>query len=1123
MRLTAGCIALLGMAASGFSAPVVASTLERHGAVVSFAGWGPIANLNEQEWLAATRTKLWVLDPPGGRVVRLAWANGAQEARGEWRVPQQMVAATRGASVFRIAAAGDHSLWVVDSVAQRAWLFSLGEWNGPWPIGEAIGGVAGLADGRLLLNTPQNAAHAFAFLRSDGRIEGRFGSRLVAPSTTVAKEYNTWRLTQTADGRLVGAQAYGALVRIYGIDGKLIQESIPAVEHIERLEKSRRAREKRVVRDSTQCCVTTELVHFAANVLPYLDGVLLRVDGASRLYFLRDINLAGEFLVAHKSDTAWQTGGLALLGNVLLAAESDGVVEYRAGTPDGHVERRRVASFGRTGLVVDEAGAPVAGAAIVLRVDSYVTNLETDDQGRFSLASVESRPRDSEAAIEVTAAGYRTYSAVGTLQKVATTTVVLSPGEEQCVEVRDAESRAAVTSYELSLISYDAGASHSSRKQGPTVAVSNPEGQGCLRGPWLPPWIVRVKAPGYATTEVPLVDTAELQIDLAPEALLAVVVSEQSLARPIQNAQIALEPADSERRGARVLPDEAVAVSDEDGRAQIQGVKAGRYRLTVERQGFLRSGREIDIKSGPNQVGVELSPGSQVTAVVFDRKDGNALAGATIQLEPRGAYVGSNLVCTTAADGRCRIAAVPPGTFMAVAASAGRAVAKKLLQVPAGEESVEITLEVATGIRVYGRVSGTEQYPGVSFDLLISSPGSPLAYGPIASDGSFAINDVAAGPVSVWVVEQSKTAAVLFEQVNLPEWSSEYEITLQLPAPLIVEGRLRHGARPCGACSLVFKSLSAEYGAPELPGQVSPDGRYLVRLPGSGSFLAIVRDPDSGRQLREIVVVRGPTERDFDLGLAVMQGRVVTESGFPVENAVVQCMSDHSPFPLADTVTDSAGRFRLELPPDVDRIVAWHRGVAAAARVDPAIGAPDQIELVLRDGPSVRLRLVDAVSGATLTVASANVSSPAGERLRHARLFAEKDGTFVVPAFEVQPLAVVIKAPGYATKTLRNVMATDAPITVPLALGGRTLVVDVNENCAPPCSFALADAAGPVALSAEHFAGPVPFTARRGYFYDIAPGQYEATLATCSGMTESQKVTIGAVSPPVLLFGSGLR
>lgn len=149
------------------------------------------------------------------------------------------------------------------------------------------------------------------------------------------------------------------------------------------------------------------------------------------------------------------------------------------------------------------------------------------------------------------------------------------------------------------------------------------------------------------------------------------------------------------------------------------------------------------------------------------------------------------------------------------------------------------------------------------------------------------------------------------------------------------------------------------------------------------------------------------------------------------------------------------------------------------------------------------------------------VQAADGSHVLHSALAAMTDGRLAVPAAGPPPYSVVVKARGYAYKTLHGLTA-GGPIAglVGLAPAGRSFVVEVAEGLAP-CALELRDQRGqPVGLSTFVPIGAVLFGASKALFNEIEPGTYVAVLTTCDGQRLSEAVHLAAGNVPTVRFGS---
>lgn len=129
---------------------------------------------------------------------------------------------------------------------------------------------------------------------------------------------------------------------------------------------------------------------------------------------------------------------------------------------------------------------------------------------------------------------------------------------------------------------------------------------------------------------------------------------------PLAKATVSLRKSGS-RRGAG----ERTARSDDRGQYEFSDLEAGKYLLSVTRNGFLPEQLSgVEVRVSPN--------GSRISGVVQSEEDGKAVDGATVLVfaaDPRQRGSFSRFTRTTQTDqaGRYSLQGLPPGEYLVCA------------------------------------------------------------------------------------------------------------------------------------------------------------------------------------------------------------------------------------------------------------------------------------------------------------------------------------------------------------------------------------------------------------------------------------------------------------------------
>lgn len=220
---------------------------------------------------------------------------------------------------------------------------------------------------------------------------------------------------------------------------------------------------------------------------------------------------------------------------------------------------------------------------------------------------------------------------------------------------------------------------------------------------------------------------------------------------------------------------------------------------------------------------------------------------------------------------------------------------------------------------------------------------------------------------------------------------------------------------------------------------------------------------------------------------------------------------------LGDTVTDANGQFRIAgLASGAYRVSAFAGTASTSVDVPVGPGTPSSVDLLLKQRIGLKVRLFDVESRLPLASASFRVVMASGQAFEMSDLFGDERGTITVPVDDGQVATMVIKATGYAFKTLRgHFEPNEVPLQIGLTPGGRSFWTKTEGN--RPCSFELIGSDGsPIAMTLIQNPGPVPMFATHAFFTEIEPGTYRVVGHSCGGQTALSTVTLVPGQNPVV-------
>jgi RNA polymerase sigma factor (sigma-70 family) len=577
----------------------------------------------------------------------------------------------------------------------------------------------------------------------------------------------------------------------------------------------------------------------------------------------------------------------------------------RAGATGGTGHGRRVIAAwkhagggqGRvTGLVIDGADRPVAGAMVAMVVASSFDDIadpdafrpaqttRSDAGGHFELAGVPPGLYLLTATAGRRGAGKVTGVSLLPRESLSGVTIRVDAGSTLVSgRVLDAAGGPIGTAEVRALALAAGGRPESSltfvtrTKSDGTYALRMPRGSFRLAA----------DADGYA----PEVTTVFLDRDqshsfrLSPAARVAGEVVEAGGAG-VKGALVSLVAEGVFASTTRT------AVTDPRGAFAFGNVPAGSYRLSARKGGRTgRAERSLIVASADAVEGVvvRLAAGRFVSGTVRNT-EGQPVPGAVVQTGRRPS------TATSGSDGTYRLTGLGPGPLTLVASAPGHGPARATVSVPApGREGVDLTLSV--GAQVTGRVTTEAGRPlaGASVTVLVFEPHAledrVTSSGVARSDaaGRFSVDGLGAGQVRV-EAEHPVEGRGLAEGPRLGEGRT-LQLDVRIGAGAAVSGRVTwdDGASAAG----VF--VEGRRGSRAVRVTTDARGRYSIGPFSAGEVRVEAfpeRDalgPVPGPQRRKIRLSAGERRKNVDLSLGrrdrALRGVTLGPDGSPIAGA----------------------------------------------------------------------------------------------------------------------------------------------------------------------------------------------------------------------------------------------
>jgi uncharacterized GH25 family protein len=629
---------------------------------------------------------------------------------------------------------------------------------------------------------------------------------------------------------------------------------------------------------------------------------------------------------------------------------------------------------------------------------------------------------------------------------------------------------------------------------------------------------------GYARTSAPGVRVPSeepVRIVMQPASVVEGRAVDDG-GKPVAGARILVFP--TERRGGMQMKD---GTSDDTGAFRIEDVPPGALEARATAPGYQAAYvSNLEVRAGQDLKGVEivLAVGAAVEGRVVS-PSGRPVAEAdvrVVQEEARG-FFRMPAMTQTDGDGRYRLEGVAPGARTIQASHEGYRPAVRDLEVRAGENTLDLSLE--GGAEVRGRVvdEGGAPVPGARVSLREGWRSWDLPNGVSGADGSFTLAGVADG-----------TYHMLAEKDGYARNDEGQEVTVAGSSVGGIEVKLGRGGAIAGQLlGLDFTDLAqvqvrSDGGGVGRVGTVRPDGTYRIENLAPGKRRVVATLPGGTRQADgEVEVEPGVSETrlDLDFGEGVtLTGRVL-RNGEPLPSAMVS-LNGAGAGRWGET--DHEGRFRFEAVAEgsYELAVMTRGGTRHEEKVD--LDGDRDVQIDLRT-VAVSGRVTDAADRSPISDASVVLLPREGGNSEAGRFFpiettTDSRGTFRLLDVSEGAWKVRASQEGYAPaeEEVTIEAAEGTPVDgVELALQateGVTLEV-VLPNGRPPSEVRslVLDGSGRVVSSGRH-------TVREGgrvRISSVAPGSWELVLDADGWAPVSLPVTAPGDAGRVTLAAPG--
>ncbi len=577
-----------------------------------------------------------------------------------------------------------------------------------------------------------------------------------------------------------------------------------------------------------------------------------------------------------------------------------------------------------TGVVVDEAARPVAGAYVAVNPAEWgperpaTRNAIAGADGRFRIAGV--------VPGKLRVWGY----ADGLVTESGGQEVLAEVGASVDIMVR-LLARPSVSGHVMRAGAPVAGAKVTAVRTSPPArswsAFSQADGSFVLER--VPPGTLAIQAAPYRVTaplaiEVGRAAVTGVVIEVEPTAAIRGRVTRRGV--PVEGADVCCVPRDGGNR----------ATTGADGAYAFEGVAAGTYQITAASEtagAFVEAVAVTVTATEDRRLDLELASGAAIAGTVVDDKGAPLPAMHVRYIQPNGDLCrtitdeAGRYRCASMTGGAVYVASVFEGPNSQRALQAAPGAPYPAIELAGGASEIEgVTIKVVHHrATIHGRVVDGSGAPVV--DARVRANGQPqfsswlqLPMAITDSDGAFAIGELADDAYALEArTPDGGTGGVLAARPGGPP------VTITLVQPGSIVGALTGYPAPP-----VIYAMSVAVGSSQVSGMVTGD-RYRIAGLAPGRYLVDAQTTFEGAA--RVVEVRAGETTTLDLaaqGRGAIEATVVdADSQAPVPNVVchvVLAANGMQGLTNWDSTvapkSDAAGRLRLDPAPAGDVIVS---------------------------------------------------------------------------------------------------------------------------------------------------------------------------------------------------------
>ncbi len=575
-------------------------------------------------------------------------------------------------------------------------------------------------------------------------------------------------------------------------------------------------------------------------------------------------------------------------------------------------------------------------------------------------------------------------------------------------------------------------------------------------------WTLVVEAKGYQTARVSGLVVEDggskdgVEVRATPGAVLKGRVSDAKTGRPVANASVSWEPAGSGgpgggmfgRGGALMIDGGEDLATDAEGAFTVEGIAPGRVKVTAKSPDYADGSEVAEVKETGGTVEVKLVSGGSVSGVVV--ANGQPVPGANVSLSAAGEagfgrILGGGQTTTSDATGRFTFEHLTTGRYTASAGLNGKSSNLADVVLQPGDSRNDVVLTLSAGTSIQGVVSGLPDGWHSQTTVIATGVESFFATTRVGNDGSFRVDGVPAGPVTLRAQagDGLGTSRSASKQVTASDDVPVLQTEIVFEQGFTLSGRVVRAGQPVpnavvaanlqGAGGRQSTTRSDESGAYALLGL--QEGAYSVTASG---------DPLAGgvSMVRQTVNLTGDQSLDLTFPTARVGGVVSDATGKQplADVSVTLASAAGAATPMQRmTTTDSTGRFQFtDVAPQAYTLNASKPDYQFDKRTVNAAddGSADALAIELQRGEGIELRVRDGLAGVPLRNVTVRVTDGTGATVSAGSIALDSNGVGDVTSLKPGSYTVYASANGYATVTLTGISVPSQTIPVTLTPGG---------------------------------------------------------------------------------------